>query len=249
MRFEILRVGGVGVQREGVLFDLSRRHGLAFVFQNRLNRMREFAVPELLEVSGHFCNGLTQEQYVAIAKIVFVVEIEILVRHVPATRDAGDIIEDGGLVMHALVDSAKVRECVAHAFPETYADRQVGVIDTNVHVLMRRQDKQCLAFCINQRVINQHSDSYATFRCTQEALGSERADIVGAPDEILNVDSACGIVRQPCATDERLFSFLKNVDTRLLRHEVCALNAIAAKPLIDGLRSRIGGGTKCNKGE
>ena len=64
--------------------------------------------PELVEVVLHVSNRGSQQQDVAITKIVFLVEVEVLVRHIATARDSGDAVKDGCFVVHSLVDAAKL---------------------------------------------------------------------------------------------------------------------------------------------
>ena len=62
--------------------------------------------------------------------------VEVFIGHIAATGDAGYAVEYRGLVVHALVDCAKLGDGILQALPKSDANRDVRVVDSNLHIRM-----------------------------------------------------------------------------------------------------------------
>ena len=71
----------------------------------------------------------------------------------------------------------------------------------------------------------------ATLRGAEQLLGRNDADIVGTPDEILDIDRLGRMLSEPRATDKRLLALLEDVRTRLRRHASRTILAIVFDPV------------------
>ena len=54
------------------------------------------------------------------------------------TGDTCDTVEDGGLVVHALIDFAKTCHSILESLPESDADGDIRIINSNLHVRVCR---------------------------------------------------------------------------------------------------------------
>ena len=147
----------------------------------------------------HVCDSAAEQQDVAIAKVVFMIVVEVFVGHIAAAGNAGNAVEYRGLVVHALVDGAKSGNGILEALPETDAHRDIRVVDSNLHIGMSGQQQQRPVLGIDQKVVDDNANAYAALGCAQQLLGGENADVVGAPDEVLNIDGLTGVLREPGA--------------------------------------------------
>src|SRR5210317_1305576 len=116
--------------------------------------------------------------------------VEILISHVTPTGNAGNIVEYGSLVMHALIDRSKIRKHVLQLLPGTDANSKIRIVNSDMHVRMAGQQQQRPVLRIDEQVVDEHSYSYAPLGRAQQLLGGQNADVVSTPDEILNVDGS-----------------------------------------------------------
>ena len=93
--------------------------------------------PELVKVGTHVANGRAENQDIPVTKVVLMVEIEILIRHISPARDTGDTIKNGGLVMHALIAAAKIQYRVRDHAPGGCAHRVFWIVNSDLHIRMR----------------------------------------------------------------------------------------------------------------
>ena len=214
-RCKVCRIFSIGVQLLRAPPDVGCRNIIELIRQDPLHWNCVLAVPEFVEIFLHVRDRGPDQEYIAITKIVFVVEVEVLVCHVATASDSDDSIENRRLVMHALIYLAKLGQGIFKTRPKTDPDRKIRVVDSDLRVGVRRQQQQRPSLRIDQQVVDKHSHGYAALSRAKQLLGGQDADIVGAPDEILHVDRLDGVLCQPRAADQRFFAFLENVDAGL----------------------------------
>ena len=217
---EVLRRSGVGVQPPVDLLDLGVADLDVLLHQAEavvelLDRHAERAGPEQLEARGHAPDHGADQQHVAVAEVVLVVVVEVLIGHVAAAGDRDLAVDQQDLVVHALVDAAEVGGDVHHALLQRRADRGLRVIDADVDVRMAGQREQRLVRRVDQQVVDDHADLHAALRGPQQRFGRQDADVVGAPDEVLHLERALGVVGQPGTGDQRLGAGVEHVAAAL----------------------------------
>src|SRR5262249_12035678 len=87
--------------------------------------------------------------------------------------------------------------------------------DADVDVRMAGQREQRLVRRVDQQVIDDDTDLHTTFGGFEQRFGRKNADVVGAPDEVLNIERAPGVLRQPGAGDQRLGAGVEHVAATL----------------------------------
>ena len=178
---------------------------------------RQRAGPERLEVRAHRLHRAAEQHHVTIAKVVALVVVEVFSRHVATACDADLAVDDQRLVVHPLVDRAKVGQHIECAGQQRHADRGLGVVDADVDRRMLGQGQQGFVGRVDHQIIHQHAHAYATIGRAQQRLCREDADVIGAPDEVLHLDRVLGLLNQPGACEQGFLRVIENVDAGLSR--------------------------------
>lgn len=172
------------------------------------------------------------------------IEVEVFGCHVATAGNTCDTVEDGGFVVHALVDAAELQQRVFELLPGAHAHHELRVVDADLHVRMCGQQQQRSIFRVDDEVVDEHSNRHTAFCGGQQLFGGEDADVVGAPDEVLHIDRARCVHRQPRAADERFFAFLQDVHTGLRLHASGAVVTDGFEPFVDRRRCKHARGTQ-----
>ena len=201
---EVFRCGGVGVQPPVDVLDLRVADRDVLLHQSEaivelLDRHAERARPELLEAGRNASDHRADQQHVAVAEVVLVVVIEVFVRHVATAGDRSLAIDQQHFVVHALVDAAEVGRDIHDALRQRRADGRLRVVDADVDVRVMSQREERAVRRVDQQVVDEHAHLHAALRGSQQRFGRQDADVVGAPDEVLHVERALGVVAEPGA--------------------------------------------------
>ena len=176
------------------------RHHLgsqAFTLQLLFNRDRKWTVPEPFKARPqHLCSQPNQ-QNITIPKVVFIVVVVILIRHIPPPGDASQPIKQCGLVMHALIDGTKVFHQVTQSLQHARTHRVLRVVYTDMNICVGSKRKQCVMFRIDHQVVDNDPHPYTPVCSTQQGLTCQCANVIRAPDKILNINCAGGVVSEP----------------------------------------------------
>ena len=127
-------------------------------------------------------------------EVVVGIEIEILVSHVPAAGDSRDPVKNRRFVVHTLIDAAELGGDIDELADKGRADRQVRVVDADLHVGVSSQQRQRFVSRVDQYVVDEYPDLDASFGGAQQTFGRQDTDIVRTPDEVLDVDALLGVL-------------------------------------------------------
>jgi len=139
--------------------------------------------------------------------------------------------------VHALVDRPKAGKQVPRFAQYTLPDVDVRVVDADVDVRMRGEQQQRFVLRVDQEVVDEYPHAHVPFGCRQQLLGGEYADVVGAPDKILNVYRARCVPGQPGPADQRFLALLEDVGAGIPRYARSAVRAVGIQPLSYSLRA------------
>jgi len=217
---EILRRLRIVVQLAIDLRDLFVVHAHVLLHQAQavvelLDLDAQRAVPEAFEVRLHRLDRFAEQQRIPVAEVVLVVVVEVLGSHVSAARNGDLAVDHHRLVVHALVDAAEIGQHVQQALLHRNAYRGARVIDADVDVRMQGEREQRLVRCVDQQVVHDHPHAHAALRRGEQRVRCQDADVVRAPDEVLDVDRFLGVFRQPCACQKRFATRVQHVNSAL----------------------------------
>jgi hypothetical protein len=86
--------------------------------------------------------------------------------------------------------------------------------------------------CVYKKVVDKHSNNHSPIGCFQQHLRRQYADVVGAPDEILDVDAALRMLRQPGTAHQGFFALLEDVGAGFLGHQCGTAVTVVVDPVV-----------------
>ena len=155
-----------------------------------LDRHGPLAVPVLVETPGDAAYHGSRCQEIEIRKIDVGMRLEILVADIPPADDRCGVVGDPRLVVHAAVESHRVRNVLEQAHDRERSAAEKGVVGTHLEVGLSGKNRQVCLVPGNVEIVDEESHAHAPLRRREQAAEQELARRVVMNRVVLQIQGA-----------------------------------------------------------